>query len=102
MAGKIYLNGKKYKGIVMKSEDYINRMKTTLPNGGYASTLKRPDGLATSIHRSDLDNCEVILTIVITYMSGIKLQVCGRNSGDWKSLEGVPCDFANFRYRVEK
>jgi len=86
----------------MRSEDYINRMKTTLPNEEYASKLKRPDGLATSIHRSDLDNCEVILTIVITYMSGIKLQVCGRNSGVWKSLEGIPCYFANFRYRVEQ
>jgi hypothetical protein len=42
------------------------------------------------------------LTIVITYMSGIKLQVRRRNSGEWKSLEGAPCDFANFGYRVEQ
>jgi len=84
------------------SQQYIDRMRTSLPNPEYYEKLKRPDGLVTSIHRSDLDNCEVMLTVILVYMNGETLEISNRNSEEWYSLQGVPVDFMNFKYRIAR
>jgi hypothetical protein len=36
------------------------------------------------------------------YMSGETLEISNRNSKEWYSLQGVPVDFMNWKYRIAR
>jgi hypothetical protein len=62
--------------------------------------LRRPEGLAASIHRSDLENYAVISTILNEYIVGEKLESRPRTGGDWTKCSDLPADFVGYAYRV--
>jgi hypothetical protein len=85
---------------MIDSQQYIDRIRTSLPNPEYYEKLKRPDGLAASIHRSDIENYTVILTILNEYIIGEKLESRPRTGGDWTKCSDLPADFVGYAYRV--
>ena len=68
--------------------------------------LEREIGLACSIHRTDLENAEVVAFIVAAYASGVSLEMSHRifqintGSGGWEPVHICPVNFADFAYRT--
>ncbi len=65
--------------------------------------MQTPDGLVTCYDfGTDLEDCQVIQTVLQAYMAGLYLEYCPRlgRVDDWASLCHAPMDFAGTRYRI--
>lgn len=73
-----------------------------MPNQELLQKLYRQDcGLACSIHRTDLENVEVIETILFAYKSNLRIEAQHRTGGDnWETVVSCPTDFTNLVYRI--
>jgi hypothetical protein len=61
--------------------------------------LLRPEGLATSVHRTDLENVMVIECVLFAYKNNLSIQYASRLNNDWTTLADCPTDFNSTRYR---
>lgn len=62
--------------------------------------LRRPDGLCTSIARTDEQNAARIKVVLDAYLGGTHLQSSARCDSIWHDVLDLPQDFVNFRFRV--
>lgn len=63
--------------------------------------LKRPEGLCTSIARSEKQNAQIIKFLADACFLFCLERSC-RSSEDWTEVTGVPGDFDTYRYRVSQ
>ncbi len=62
--------------------------------------LLRPEGLATSVNRTDIENVMVIESVLFAYKNNLSVQYAHRLSLDWETLVSCPTEFNSTKYRV--
>lgn len=64
-----------------------------------SNTFKHARGICTCPTLTDEYNTQVIQTVILAHLLGIKIQAARVGTIDWEDITDVPTDFVNFQFR---